>query len=163
MTLAELFKVSTSDLVNRANQLFEDLTTAKNEIKKVREKYIEAETKRLANHAKPVGKMNLIVSDMKDTDPETLKRIAITLTKNNPFSVVFFGGVSDKAYLVGAAGNEAIKAGIDVKEILGEAGHFIQGTGGGVAKVAQFGGPLFSGLGKALETCEESVERLSSP
>ena len=155
--LTELFKVPTSELICRSTRLFEDLRAAKKEIKKIKGKYVEAKSEALLSKVKTAGKVNLIVSDLGDIDPETLKRIAVTLTKKSSSLVVFLGGAAEKAYIIGAAGKEALREGVNVKEVLDEAAHFIQGGGGGVAKIAQIGGVSINGLKRALEKCEEKI------
>jgi len=157
LKLSELFKVAINDLVGRAGQLITDMEGLKNETRRIKDLYIEAEALRMLGQTKPLGELGLITEILPSADVETLRRIALTAVNKNPSLIIVLGSALEKAYIVGAAGQKARDKGIDVREIITEAASLIQGSGGGTPKIAQAGGPEKGKLGEALSRCREKV------
>ncbi len=150
LRLAELFKVAPSDLVGRVTQLLTDMEGLKNEMRRIKDLYVEAEALRMLAQAKPLGEFRLATEILPSADVETLRRIALTAVNKNPSLIIVLGGAIEKAYIVGAAGQKATDKDIDMREMITEAASLINGSGGGTPKIAQAGGPEKEKLDEAL-------------
>jgi len=87
-----------------------------------------------------------------------LKRIASTITRSDSCAVVMLASGDGKGFLVGAAGEMALKEGIDMGRILKEVAERFGGRGGGAAKIAQAGGIPTERIQRALD---EGLQRIN--
>ena len=157
LKLTELFKVVPSDLLGRAGQLLTDMEGLKNEMRRIKDLYVEAKALRLLGQAEPLGEFGLVTEILPSVDVETLRRISLTAVSKNPSLIIILGGALEKAYIVGATGQKATDKDIDMREIITEAASIIHGSGGGTPKIAQAGGPEKGKLGEALSKCREKA------
>ena len=125
--------------------------TLKKELRDLREQLVKSQTHQLQYDAKPVGSFKLLKKRLSNWDAQSLKRTASKLTENDPFLIVVLGSESgDNAFIVGAAGEEAVKEGVNMSEAIREASGVIKGGGGGHPKLAQAGGRSPGKLDEAL-------------
>jgi len=139
--IAQTLRTSKEEVVAQVNFLLEEKKLLKEELEKTRGELLEARALELLNQAKRVGEFALISKEVPSVDAQGLKRMAVSLANKNPQLIVVLGSkTSEKAFLVGAAGQKAVEKGVNMGDIIREAAKKIGGGGGGTAKIAQAGG-----------------------
>ncbi len=163
-TLSKTSKIlgtSADQLPSVAKSLLDERDEFAKELKKLREKIVESRVKHLARRAKTIGPVKLVsakVPRRKGQDPIDL---ANRLKEFDPYNVVVIFEVSDKVQMVVAAGDEAVKAGVNAAEVVSTVTKMIGGRGGGRAYFATGGGPdknlVQSAITKAAEVIASQV------
>ncbi|WP_172189367.1 alanine--tRNA ligase [Lentilactobacillus kribbianus] len=162
----ELLNQSDKSLKAIANQLkvsqLKDLSTRvdqlQNEIKELRQKNDSLEAKLateqaadIFNNKQKVGEFTLITGVVKDAGMDQLRQLADTWRNKNYSDVLVLGtGKGDKANLIVAVSDSAIKAGIKAGDLIKAIAPKINGGGGGRPNMAQAGGKNPAGLDAAM-------------
>jgi len=107
-----------------------------------------------------VGGVRLVKRGFEPVDIDRMIRTANELVKGEPKAVaVFYGTAGKNARIVVMAGNEAVRRGVDAREIAGEAATLLGGGGSGKPNFAQGGGTLVEKMPEALRKAEETVRK----
>jgi len=148
---AQILKASTAEVPVRVDRLLREREDLKRGLRTAREQLVEVLTLQLLDEVEALGEFRLLKKKLSTVDAQTLKWIASSLVEKDPYLVAVLGSdAGNKAFLVGAAGDEAVKKGIDMAEMIEVAAQVIQGGGGGNTRLSQAGGKAPDRLEEAL-------------
>lgn len=149
--LAQTLRTSTTDVPIRVNNLLRERNELKKELNKVKEQLVEFQVFKLHNQSKALGEFRILKKRLIDVDAQSLKRIASKLIEKDPFLIVILGSnIGNTVFLVGAAGVNAVRKGINMAEIIRKPAMIIKGGGGGNQRLAQAGGRIPGKLEESL-------------
>ncbi len=155
----ELLGTSTEKLPDVIESLITERDKLAKEVEKLREKAIHASVKRLARKARVTGQTQVLISKApKRKDVDTVD-LADRLKQSSPSIVAVLFEVSDKIQVVAAAGDDAIKAGVNAAEIVAESSAVLGGGGGGRPFFATGGGPKKDQVDAAIARARQVLSR----
>jgi len=129
------------------------------ELGKLREKQVESRVKHLVKMAKTIGPVKLVLVKSPPRKEIQLLDLANRLKESGSNVVAVMFEVSGRVQVVVAAGDEAVKAGIDASKIVSEIAGAIGGRGGGRPFFATGGGTGKDQVNNALKMAEEIIIR----
>ena len=160
-SISRLLQVPVSEVEGRVKKLLEERRTLKERLEKILGELAELKAERMLLDAESIGEFRLVIREFRDLSPKEIRRMATYITSREPRAVVVLGSVYEgKPYLVCAAGERAVKVGINTAALAGGAAEIIKGRGGGAPKIAQAGGIDAKKLGEALNYCKGEVLRI---
>ncbi len=161
-SLTEIIKGARADeLPQRISELVEKMKSMEKELSAVRSAKALAATSQIANKAKKVRDINLIVEQLEsEIAVDDMRSIAINLREKVKSGVVVLSTInSGKPLLVAAVSPEAIKLGIKAGDLIKIGSATLGGGGGGKDDFAQGGGVDVSAISKALTEITKLIER----
>ena len=160
-SLTEIIKGARADeLPQRISELVEKMKSMEKELSAVRSAKALAATSQIANKAKKVRDINLIVEQLEsEIAVDDMRAIAINLREKVKSGVVVLSTInSGKPLLVAAVSPEAIKLGIKAGDLIKIGSATLGGGGGGKDDFAQGGGVDVSAISKALTEITKLIE-----
>jgi alanyl-tRNA synthetase len=160
-SLTEIIKGARADeLPQRISELVEKMKSMEKELSAVRSAKALAATSQIANKAKKVRDINLIVEQLEgEIAVDDMRSIAINLRGKVKSGVVVLSTISSgKPLLVAAVSPEAIKLGIKAGDLIKIGSATLGGGGGGKDDFAQGGGVDVSAISKALNEITKLIE-----
>ena len=160
-SLTEIIKGARADeLPQRISELVEKMKSMEKELSAVRSAKALAATSQIANKAKKVRDINLIVEQLEsEIAVDDMRSIAIHLREKVKSGVVVLSTISSgKPLLVAAVSPEAIKLGIKAGDLIKIGSATLGGGGGGKDDFAQGGGVDVSAISKALTEITKLIE-----
>ena len=160
-SLTEIIKGARADeLPQRISELVEKMKSMEKELSAVRSAKALAATSQIANKAKKVRDINLIVEQLEsEIAVDDMRLIAINLREKVKSGVVVLSTInSGKPLLVAAVSPEAIKLGIKAGDLIKIGSATLGGGGGGKDDFAQGGGVDVSAISKALTEITKLIE-----
>ena len=160
-SLTEIIKGARADeLPQRISELVEKMKSMEKELSAVRSAKALAATSQIANKAKKVRDINLIVEQLEsEIAVDDMRSIAINLRGKVKSGVVVLSTISSgKPLLVAAVSPEAIKLGIKAGDLIKIGSATLGGGGGGKDDFAQGGGLDVSAISKALNEITKLIE-----
>ena len=160
-SLTEIIKGARADeLPQRISELVEKMKSMEKELSAVRSAKALAATSQIANKAKKVRDINLIVEQLEsEIAVDDMRSIAINLRGKVKSGVVVLSTInSGKPLLVAAVSPEAIKLGIKAGDLIKIGSATLGGGGGGKDDFAQGGGVDVSAISKALNEITKLIE-----
>ena len=160
-SLTEIIKGARADeLPQRISELVEKMKSMEKELSAVRSAKALAATSQIANKAKKVRDINLIVEQLEsEIAVDDMRSIAINLRGKVKSGVVVLSTISSgKPLLVAAVSPEAIKLGIKAGDLIKIGSATLGGGGGGKDDFAQGGGVDVSAISKALNEITKVIE-----
>ncbi len=160
-SLTEIIKGARVDeLPQRISELVEKMKSMEKELSAVRSAKALAATSQIANKAKKVRDINLIVEQLEsEIAVDDMRLIAINLREKVKSGVVVLSTInSGKPLLVAAVSPEAIKLGIKAGDLIKIGSATLGGGGGGKDDFAQGGGVDVSAISKALTEITKLIE-----
>ena len=160
-SLTEIIKGARADeLPQRISELVEKMKSMEKELSAVRSAKALAATTQIANKAKKVRDINLIVEQLEsEIAVDDMRSIAINLREKVKSGVVVLSTInSGKPLLVAAVSPEAIKLGIKAGDLIKIGSATLGGGGGGKDDFAQGGGVDVSAISKALTEITKLIE-----
>ncbi len=160
-SLTEIIKGARADeLPQRISELVEKMKSMEKELSAVRSAKALAATSQIANKAKKVRDINLIVEQLEsEIAVDDMRLIAINLREKVKSGVVVLSTInSGKPLLVAAVSPEAIKLGIKAGDLIKIGSATLGGGGGGKDDFAQGGGVDVSAISKALNEITKLIE-----
>lgn len=158
--VAQMLKASTTEVPVRVEHLLKEREDSKRELRGLMDQLVNVQTLQLLDQAEAVGEFRLLRKKLSRVDAQSLKRIASKLVEKDPFLVAVLGSdAGNRAFLVGAAGEEAVKRGINMAEAIRGSAQLIEGSGGGYPRLAQAGGRVPGRLEEALRHYTEEVSK----
>ena len=160
-SLTEIIKGARADeLPQRISELVEKMKSMEKELSAVRSAKALAATSQIANKAKKVRDINLIVEQLEsEIAVDDMRSIAINLREKVKSGVVVLSTInSGKPLLVAAVSPEAIKLGIKAGDLIKIGSATLGGGGGGKDDFAQGGGVDISAISKALTEITKLIE-----
>ncbi len=161
---SELLKTTPDRLPESVKSLLAERDALEKELENVRAKTLESQLRHLEKTAQVVGPIRLVITKLsrkKGVDPV---EIANRLKVSTPNMVAVIFEVSDRVQVVAAAGEDAVKAGINAGEIVAASARVLGGGGGGRPFFATGGGSAKEKVADAMKIAEEIVaKQLSTP
>lgn len=133
------------------------------EANKIRDRQIESRVKRLVKAAKKIGPIRLVLLRSKPRKELQIQDLANRLKGMGPDIVAVLVEESTGVQIVVAAGDEAVKAGINAAGIVSELSSIMGGRGGGRSSFASGGGTKKDQVDNALKELEGAIERQLTP
>ncbi|AVH63007.1 alanine--tRNA ligase [Nostoc sp. 'Peltigera membranacea cyanobiont' N6] len=158
--LSDRFKVKPEELPDRITSLQSELRTSQKELETLKVQLAIAKSDSLLQTAEIVGDHKIIVAQLEDVDPESLKTAAERLLQKIGNGAVVLGSVpeADKVSIVAAFSQEVNKKGLQAGKFVGAIAKICGGGGGGRPNLAQAGGRDASKLPDALAQAESDLK-----
>ncbi|MEH2015693.1 alanine--tRNA ligase [Nostoc sp.] len=158
--LSDRFKVKPEELPDRITSLQTELRTSQKELETLKVQLAIAKSDSLLQTAQTVGDYKIIVAQLEDVDPESLKTAAERLLQKIGNGAVVLGSVPEpgKVSIVAAFSQEVNKKGLQAGKFVGAIAKICGGGGGGRPNLAQAGGRDPSKLPEALEQAESELK-----
>jgi alanyl-tRNA synthetase len=150
--LSDRFKVKPEELPERITTLQNELRTSQKQLDTLKGQLAIAKSDSLLQTAQSVGDFQIIVAQLDDVDPESLKTAAERLLQKLGNGAVVLGSVPEagKVSIVAAFSAEVNKKGLQAGKFVGAIAKICGGGGGGRPNLAQAGGRDASKLPEAL-------------
>ena len=158
--LSDRFKVKPEELPERVNSLQNELRTTQKQLETLKAELALAKSDQLLTTAQTVGDYKILVAQMGDVDPESLKTAAERLLQKVGNGAVVLGSVPEagKVSLVAAFSPDVNKKGLQAGKFIGAIAKICGGGGGGRPNLAQAGGRDASSLPEALEKARTELQ-----
>ena len=149
---ADRLKVKPQDLAGQIERLQEQVKAKDKLNEELQDKLAMAKMGDLLAASENVGDTKVIVSELKDVSPDSLKSLASNITQKGDDYVVLLGATqaSDKVSLVCGVAKKLTKDGLNAGKLVKEVATICGGGGGGRPELAQAGGKQPEKLGEAL-------------
>ncbi|WP_169316846.1 DHHA1 domain-containing protein [Actinacidiphila oryziradicis] len=140
----------------------ESLTTAQQELDRLRTEELRAKTGQLSTHARQVPGGEIVAERVTDVEPNDLRALATEVVDRiGPSGIVTLGiERNGKAFLVAAVSLDLLDHGIEARQALGAAARAVGGGAGGRGAIASAGGRHGEALDQALANAAEDAIRL---
>ncbi|WP_028083468.1 alanine--tRNA ligase [Dolichospermum circinale] len=157
--LCDRFKVKPEEIPDRITTLQTELRNNEKEIQSLKSQIAIVKSDSLLQTAEMIGEHKIIVAQMADIDPESLKDAAERLLQKIGNGAVVLGSIPEagKVSIVAAFSSEVNKKGIQAGKFVGNVAKICGGGGGGKPNLAQAGGRDASKLPEALETAKNEL------
>jgi len=158
--LSDRFKVKPEELPERITNLQSELRTTQKQLETLKAQLALAKSDQLLTTAESVGDYKILVAQMEDVDPESLKTLAERLLQKLSNGAVVLGSVPEvgKVSLVAAFSPAVNKKGLQAGKFIGEIAKHCGGGGGGRPNLAQAGGRDPSKLPEVLEIARTQLK-----
>ena len=158
--LSDRFKVKPEELPDRITSLQSELRNSQKELETLKVQLAIAKSDSLLQTAQTVGDSKIIVAQLEDVDPESLKTAAERLLQKIGNGAVVLGSVPEegKVSIVAAFSPEVNKKGLQAGKFVGAIAKICGGGGGGRPNLAQAGGRDASKLPDALAQAESDLK-----
>ncbi len=158
--LSDRFKVKPEELPDRITSLQSELRNSQKELETLKVQLAIAKSDSLLQTAETVGDHKIIVAQLEDVDPESLKTAAERLLQKIGNGAVVLGSVPEvgKVSIVAAFSPEVNKKGLQAGKFVGAIAKICGGGGGGRPNLAQAGGRDASKLPDALGQAESDLK-----
>ncbi|QMS87435.1 alanine--tRNA ligase [Nostoc edaphicum CCNP1411] len=158
--LSDRFKVKPEELPDRITSLQSELRNSQKELETLKVQLAIAKSDSLLQTAQTVGEHKIIVAQLEDVDPESLKTAAERLLQKIGNGAVVLGSVPEegKVSIVAAFSSEVNKKGLQAGKFVGAIAKICGGGGGGRPNLAQAGGRDASKLPDALGQAESDLK-----
>ncbi|MBW4623392.1 MAG: alanine--tRNA ligase [Cyanosarcina radialis HA8281-LM2] len=158
--LGDRFKAKPEELPDRITNLQTELKTTQKELEAIKAELAIAKSDRLLAEAESIGDYQILVAQIGDVDPESLKTAAERLGQKLPKSAVVLASIPepDKVSLVAAFSPEVNQKGLQAGKFIGAIAKICGGGGGGRPNLAQAGGRDPSKLKEALTTARSELK-----
>ncbi|MGV0106901.1 Alanine--tRNA ligase [Nostoc sp. DSM 114160] len=158
--LSDRFKVKPEELPDRITSLQSELRNSQKELETLKVQLAIAKSDSLLQTAQSVGGHKIIVAQLEDVDPESLKTAAERLLQKIGNGAVVLGSVPEegKVSIVAAFSPEVNKKGLQAGKFVGAIAKICGGGGGGRPNLAQAGGRDASKLPDALAQAESDLK-----
>lgn len=164
--LSDRFKVKPEELPERVTVLQSELKTAQKQLESLKAELTLHKSETLLTEAQSIGDYKIIVAQIGEVEPDSLKIAAERLLQKIGKGAVVLGSVpeADKVSLVAAFSPDVNKKGLQAGKFVGEIAKICGGGGGGRPNLAQAGGRDASKLPEALEYARTQLKAtLSQP
>jgi len=158
--LSDRFKVKPEELPDRITSLQNELRSSQKELESLKVQLAIAKSDSLLQTAETVGDHKIIIAQLEDVDPESLKTAAERLLQKIGNGAVVLGSVPEegKVSIVAAFSQEVNKKGLQAGKFVGAIAKICGGGGGGRPNLAQAGGRDASKLPEALQQAQSELK-----
>src|SRR5947209_4303800 len=154
---SELLKTTPDRLPESIKAIVAERDSLEKELEKVHAKTMEAHVKQLGKKAINFGTVKLVLAKTAKKRGIDPVEVANRLKESDPNMIVVIFEVSERVQVVAAAGDEAVKAGINSGHIVSEASKVLGGGGGGRPFFATGGGSSKDRVDEALKIAEQII------
>jgi alanyl-tRNA synthetase len=156
---AQTLSTSISEVPVRVKNLLKERDKLKKVLSNLQDQLIEFHILKLQSEAPEFECFKLLIKELPPLDSQKLKKIAVKLTEKDPYQIVVLGTKTEKsAFLVGAIGEAAVRAGLDIGIQINNVARILKGGGGGNQKLAQAGGKAPEKINEALKLLTTNVK-----
>jgi alanyl-tRNA synthetase len=157
--LSDRFKVKPEELPERVTGLQNELKTTQKQLETLKAQLALAKSESLLSQAESVGNFKILVADMGEVDPESLKTAAERLLQKLGNGAVVLGSVPEagKVSLIAYFSPDVNSKGLQAGKFIGAIAKICGGGGGGRPNMAQAGGRDASKLPEALESARTQL------
>src|SRR5467141_1284255 len=156
---SELLKTTPEKLAESIRALVAERDSLERELEKVHAKTTEAHVKQLAKKAVALGTVRVVLAKTAKRKGIDTVEVANRLKESDPNMIAVIFEVSERVQVVAAAGDEAVKAGVNAGQIVSEASRILGGGGGGRPFFATGGGSFKDRVDEALKVAEQIVTK----
>src|SRR5439155_27219782 len=156
---SELLKTTPDSLPESVKEIVAERDSLEKELEKVHAKTMETHIKQLEKKAISLGTIRLVLSKTAKRRGIDPVEVANRLKESDPNIVAVIFEVSERVQVVAAAGDEAVKAGVNAGQIVSEASKVLGGGGGGRPFFATVGGSSKDRVDEALKTASQTGAR----
>jgi alanyl-tRNA synthetase len=139
--------------------LVNERDTMARELKKLREKVLDSRVKQLVKKAVPLGRVRMVLAKTVRRKDVGAVDLANRLKESGADIVAVIFEVSDRVTVAAAAGDEAVKAGVNAGDVVSEVSRLVGGGGGGRPFFATGGGPGKGNVDGAIGKARDVIER----
>ena len=163
--LSDRFKVKPEELPDRITSLQTEVRTTTKELEHLKAQLAIAKSDNLLKTVEIIGEHQILVAQMEDVDPESLKTVAERLLQKLGNGAVVLGSVPEagKVSIVAAFSSEVQKKGLQAGKFVGAIAKICGGGGGGKPNLAQAGGRDASKLPEALLSAQTQLQSTLKP
>ncbi|MBA3923335.1 MAG: alanine--tRNA ligase [Nostocaceae cyanobacterium] len=163
--LSDRFKVRPEELPDRITSLQTEVRTTTKELEHLKAQLAIAKSDNLLKTVEIIGEHQILVAQMEDVDPESLKTVAERLLQKLGNGAVVLGSVPEagKVSIVAAFSSEVQKKGLQAGKFVGAIAKICGGGGGGKPNLAQAGGRDASKLPEALLSAQTQLQSTLNP
>ena len=157
---AKTLKTTPHDLLNKAEQLLNDLRDSSRQVEKLNAKVANLQMIDLFNLSRDVKGVNVIAAKLEDVTPDMLRAMGDQIKEKAPKMVAVLSTIGEggKINFLCVCGAEAFKLGAHAGKIIKEVAKMCGGGGGGRPDNATAGGKDASKLEEALEAVNNIVD-----
>ena len=153
-------KCTVNDAVAKIEANFAEVKSLEKELAALKEKMASGGLDDVKKGATDIGGVTFMTGAFADVDINTARKMADNIKAEYDCALVVFAVyTADKANLIAAATDAAVKKGIHCGNIVKEISAFVGGKGGGRPDSAQAGGSDSKGVDKALEAAKEVASK----
>ncbi|MDH6061135.1 alanine--tRNA ligase [Chrysosporum bergii ANA360D] len=158
--LSDRFKVKPEELPERITSLQTELRNSEKQLASLKSQLAMAKSDSLLPTVVSVGDYQVLVAQMEEVDPESLKTAAERLLQKISNGAVVLGSVPEvgKVSIVAAFSPEVNKKGLQAGKFVGAIAKICGGGGGGRPNLAQAGGREASKLPEALAKAKSDLK-----
>ncbi|WP_341526746.1 alanine--tRNA ligase [Nostoc sp. UHCC 0302] len=158
--LSDRFKVKPEELPDRITSLQTELRNSEKQLATLKSQLAIAKSDSLLQTVETIGDYKILVAQLEDVDPESLKTAAERLLQKIGNGAVVLGSVPEagKVSIVAAFSPEVNKKGLQAGKFVGNIAKICGGGGGGRPNLAQAGGRDASKLPEALEQARSELK-----
>src|SRR5712691_9174897 len=163
---SELLKTTPDKLPESIKAIVAERDSLEKELEKVHAKTMEAHVKQLGKKAINFGTVRLVLAKTAKRRGIDPVEVANRLKESDSKMIAVIFEVSERVKVVAAAGDEAVKAGINSGQIVSESSKVLGGGGGGRPFFATGGGSSKDRVDEALKIAEQIITeqlRISVP
>ncbi len=151
---SDLLKTTPDRLPESIKAIVAERDSLEKELEKVHAKTVEAHVKQLGKRAVNFATVRLVLAKTAKRRGIDAVEVANRLKESDPKMIAVIFEVSERVQVVAAAGDEAVKAGINSGQIVSEASKVLGGGGGGRPFFATGGGSSKDRVDEALKIAE---------
>jgi alanyl-tRNA synthetase len=157
--LSDRFKAKPEELPDRITNIQNELKASQKELETLKAQLAIAKSDQLLAQAESVGDYKILVAEMGEVDPESLKTAAERLVQKLGNGAVVLASIPepDKISLVAAFSPNVNKKGLQAGKFIGAIAKICGGGGGGRPNLAQAGGRDPSKLKEALDDAKTQL------
>lgn len=150
--ISKILKSKPEDTHEKVKSLIEEAHELKSKLKKLKQSLLKSLAEEALFEVETVDSISVLAKRFQIDEPDDLRILADYLREGKREGAYLLGGAcGGRAYLLMVATPEAIRKGINAKEVIGEVAKIIKGGGGGRENFAQAGGKEVNSLPEALE------------
>ena len=154
---SELLKTTPDKVPESIKAVVSQRDLFEKELEKFQGKALETHVKQLAKKSTIIGPVKFVLSKMAKKRGMDLVQIANRLKESDPKMIAVLFEVSERVQVVAAAGDEAVRAGVNAGKIVSDASKVLGGGGGGRAFFATGGGSFKDKIDDAIVLAERIV------
>ncbi len=163
--ISERLNSPSEKLEAATERLITECKEARNERERLVKELVERDTVNLTEKAeaakmKRINDLKVVAQEFEPLDIDRMIKTASQLIKKDTRTVVAFYGKDEKsARIVVMVGKEALRKGIDARQIANEAATKLGGGGSGRSDFAQGGGTKLDKMAEAIKKAEETIRK----
>src|SRR5437660_213504 len=156
---SELLKTTPDKLPESIKAIVAEIDSLQKELGKVHAKAMDAHVKQLKKRAISLGTVRLVLAKTAKRRGIDSVEVANQLKESDPSLIAVIFEISERVQVVAAAGDEAVKAGVNAGQIVSEASKVLGGGGGGRPFFATGGGSSKDKVDEALKIASQTVTK----